>query len=90
MDVIATFLKHELRRRNLSRNRFARSLGLKRVDHKVIKLVEDGRLRPLPEELEAMARALNVSPPEALLQPVTVILPEALLKPEHVIETTVR
>lgn len=35
-----------------------------------ISAIERGRLRPTSEELSALARLFNVSPPERLLQPV--------------------
>ena len=41
------------------------------IPQPIISLIECGRLVPTPAQLERLAKALNVQPPEALLEPVT-------------------
>jgi transcriptional regulator with XRE-family HTH domain len=65
-----TLLKHIRIRLDLS----ARELGtLAGVHQPLVSLIESGRLRPTPEQLDALARALHVDPPAALLEEVQLI-----------------
>jgi transcriptional regulator with XRE-family HTH domain len=49
---------------------------LARIPQPTISAIESGRLNPTHAELERLADALRVSPPEALLKPVAVADPE--------------
>jgi transcriptional regulator with XRE-family HTH domain len=51
--------------------------GHVRVSQSAICLIMQGRLKPTDAQLESLAYALNVSPPEILLRPCVVIEPSA-------------
>jgi transcriptional regulator with XRE-family HTH domain len=42
-----------------------------------LSLIENGRLRPTQAQLQRLAKALRVSPPEVLLRPVEIVEPRS-------------
>ena len=60
-------LEFERHRRRWSQGFLATLTGIRQPE---ISLIERGRLQPTDEQLERLARALNVAPPSALLKPV--------------------
>jgi transcriptional regulator with XRE-family HTH domain len=65
-----TLLKYIRLQRDLSTGELGQLSG---IPQPAVSLIENARLKPSPRQLEALARALNVTPPVALLEPVRLI-----------------
>jgi transcriptional regulator with XRE-family HTH domain len=68
--VSTTLLKHIRQLAGLSTGELGQLSG---IPQPAVSLIENGRLKPSPRQLEALARTLRVSPPAALLEDVRLI-----------------